>query len=76
MDFGIDSSVKQEMLSALEKSLSVEIYSLLIRLGVDPDTFSGEDDLPSPEEARAMIPEIDRLRTQLASLALVRAKLA
>jgi len=64
------------MLAQLEKSLSAEIYALLVRLGVDPDTFTGEADLPDPNDVRAMIPELDRVKVQLSSLALVRAKLA
>lgn len=74
MELNLSPVQKQQALEASESSMTYEIFTLLIRLGVDPDEFT-EADIPSLETT-AMAGEVNRLKSLVASLSIVKAKLA
>lgn len=73
MEFILSDTQKRQALEGANITLNHEIYSLLLRLGTDPDTFveSDIDAIDGPGAAG----EVLRLRQLLASLATVKAKL-
>lgn len=72
MDFNMTDSQKQAMLAGIQVSLESEIYTLLVRLGVDPDSFDENGEIPEVEGA--LFGEKNRLEQLIASLKRVREK--
>ena len=74
MEFTLSATQKRQALEGADITLNTEIYSMLLRLGVDPETFveADLDSLDGPGAAG----EVLRLRQLLTSLSIVRAKLA
>lgn len=72
MDFGLTNSQKKAALTSVKSSLSLEIYNLFIRLGLDPDAYQSGDVL---EVAPAMAGDRDRLEKLIESFEAVTQKL-
>lgn len=74
MDLNLSPTQKRQALESAQSTMTYEAFSLMIRLGVDPDDFQ-ESDFEALE-ATAMAGELTRLRSLLASLEIVKSKLA
>jgi hypothetical protein len=73
MDFGLTNQQKLATLTDIKNNLQVELYTLLIRLGIDPEGFTEEDSLPTED---SFIGEKTRIRTILAAVSMIDGKLA
>ena len=73
MDFGISSAEKLAMLTNLKTNTNVEIYQLLLRCGIDPDTFESVDQI---DDALGMTGEKVRIKTLLDARAVIESKIA
>jgi hypothetical protein len=72
MDFGLTDAQKRAALVGAKASLSIEIYNLFIRLGLDPDAYQSGDTLEVPP---SMAGERDRLEKLIESFDAVSTKL-
>ena len=72
MDFGLTNSQKRAALTSVKSSLSLEIYNLFIRLGLDPDAHQPGDAI---EVAPAMAGDRDRLEKLIEAFQSVTQKL-
>ena len=72
MDFGLTLEQKLATLNSAKTGIQGELYSNLLRMGLDPDTFNPEDALPTED---SFIGEKARVRTLLDSLALIESKI-
>lgn len=73
MDFGLTTEQKRTILLSSKTNILNDMYVLLIRIGVDPDTFDGSLDLP--EDDSSIRGERMRIEKLVQSLALINAKL-
>jgi hypothetical protein len=73
MDLGLTAEQKRVALNAAKSTARSEIYNILIRMGVDPDTF---DPTAERETDMILVGEYQRLDALLASLELIEEKLA
>jgi hypothetical protein len=73
MDLGLTNQQKIQSLNSSKSGIQGEIYSILIRMGIDPDSFEPEDALPSEE---SFIGEKARVRSLVDALVLIESKLA
>lgn len=73
MDFELTAQQKIDTLTATKKNIKTEIYNILIRVGIDPDTFD-ENDLSDFDPV--MIGEKERVQSLLSGLSMIEAKLA
>lgn len=73
MDLGLTAEQKRSALTAAQSTARAEVYNILIRMGIDPDTFD-----PTAERSTDMIliGEYQRLDVLLASLDFIEEKLA
>lgn len=72
MDLGLTNEQKLAALTNVKSGIQSEIYSLLIRIGVDPDSYD-----PAAETGGDMvIGERARVATLTSSLELIESKLA
>ena len=73
MELNLTSAQKLQALESSRTALSHELYNLLLRMNLDPDTFEEEDldDIVDP----AIDGELLRLRKLLASFETVKAKI-
>ena len=74
MEFNIPDSHKKAMLVTLRDGLEAEIYSMLIKMGIDPDTFDGSTGLDSVDGS--FTGEKQRTKELFSSLSRVKEKLA
>lgn len=74
MDFNMSDAQKRSLLISLRDSLESEIYSMLVKMGIDPDAFDGSTGLESVDGSFTG----ERLRTRelLSALTKVKEKLA
>jgi hypothetical protein len=73
VDFGLNQQEKIAALTGLRTSMKREIYSILLRVGIDPDTFDSSDLSGFPE---LMTGEKERVTTLIGGLALIESKLS
>lgn len=73
MDFGLTTEQKRTILLSSKTNILNDMYVLLIRIGVDPDTFDGSLDLP--EDDSSIRGERMRIEKLVQSLELINAKL-
>lgn len=73
MELNLTSAQKLQALESSDTGLSLEIYNMLLRMNIDPDTFE-ESDLDEMSGV-AMDGEVIRLRKLIASLSTVKAKI-
>lgn len=72
MELNLTSEQKIASLTIIKNNLGMEIFNGLVRLGIDPDTFTSFDDVEVP---MYLTPEKDRVAAAVASLELVTRKL-
>jgi hypothetical protein len=72
MDFGLTTEQKIGLLNASKSTIQAEAYNILVRLGVDPDTYSAGTEITVSD---SFIGEKVRLEGLLDSLAFVESKL-
>ena len=73
MDFGLTQTQKAIALTGAKSGLALEMYNMLIRLGVDPDTYVDGDEIATVPQ---LIGEKERFEILLNSYKTVIAKLA
>jgi hypothetical protein len=73
MDFGLTSEQKKTILLSNKETHMTELYSLLVRSGIDPDTFVFNQELP--EEDMSMYGERMRIQKIIESISLIESKL-
>jgi hypothetical protein len=73
MDFGLTQTQKAAALSGAKSGLALEMYNMLIRLGVDPDTYVDGDEI---EVSPQLIGEKERFQILLDSYKAVVLKLS
>ena len=71
MDYGLNSPQKRAILESSLANVKSEIYHLLLRSNIDPDTFDSENYTISD----VLIGEQQRLETLLESVKLIERKL-
>lgn len=74
MDFNMTNSQKLATLAGIQSGLESEIYTLLVRMGIDPDSF--DEDAALPEADGALIGERTRLEQLIASMQRVKVKIS
>jgi len=73
MDFELTPQQKIDTLTATRKNIKSEIFNILIRVGIDPDTFD-ENDLSGFDPV--MVGEKERIQSLLNGLSMIETKLA
>lgn len=73
MDLGLTNEQKVVALNSVKNSIQTDIYTQLIRMGFDPDTY---DALVENEVVDSFVGERNRVNTLIASLTLIESKLA
>jgi len=73
MDFELTTQQKTDILTVTKKNIKSEIFNILIRVGIDPDTFD-ENDLSGFDPV--MVGEKERVQALISGLILIEAKLA
>jgi hypothetical protein len=73
VDFELTAQQKIDTLTATKKNIKTEIYNILIRVGIDPDTFD-ETDLSGFDPV--MVGEKERVQSLINGLTMIEAKLA
>jgi hypothetical protein len=73
MDFELTPQQKIDTLTATRKNIKSEIFNILIRVGVDPDTFD-ETDLSGFNPV--MVGERERIESLISGLAMIESKIA
>jgi len=73
MDFELTDQQKIDVLASSKKNIKSEIFNILIRVGIDPDTFD-ENDLSGFQPV--MVGEKERMQALLNGLIMIEAKLA
>ena len=73
MDFELTAQQKIDTLQATKRSIKSEIFNILIRVGIDPDTFT-IDDLSVFDPV--MIGEKERVQSLIKGLDMIESKLA
>ena len=72
MDLGLTTEQKIGLLTASKSTMQAEVYNILVRLGVDPDTYSAGTEITVSD---SFIGEKVRLDGLLDSLEFVESKL-
>jgi hypothetical protein len=72
MDFGLTNQQKIATLTDIKNNLQIELYTLLVRLGIDPEEFTEEDAIATED---SFIGEKARIRTILAAVSMIDGKL-
>lgn len=73
MDLGLTNEQKVAALNSVKNSIQSDIYTQLIRMGFDPDTY---DASVENEVVDSFVGERNRVNTLIASLTLIESKLA
>jgi hypothetical protein len=73
MDFNLTSEQKERALNGSKETVLSEMYLTLIKMGIDPDTFSIDDVI---EENAKYAGEKYRLEGLIQSLKMIEAKIA
>ena len=73
MDLGLTNQQKTSSLQGQKAGIQGEVYTLLVRMNIDPDTFNPT--LPL-EPNDSFVGELSRLSNLLQSLTLIESKLA
>jgi hypothetical protein len=73
MDLGLTTQQKISALTGSKVGIQGEVYNLLVRMGVDPDTYTSGDDI-APNDS--FVGEKLRLENLIQSLTLIESKLA
>lgn len=73
MDFNLTTEQKIKALTASKETILSEMYLLLVRMGIDPDTFNVDDEV---EENVKYAGEKYRLEGLIQSFKMVEGKLA
>ena len=73
MDFGLTSEQKSMILLSTKETQMNELYALLVRAGIDPDSFDADTSIP--EEDMSMYGERIRIEKLIESIALIDRKL-
>lgn len=74
MDFNMPDARKLSSLITVRDQVETEVFSLLVKIGIDPDEFDGVT-FPSAGDGM-FVGEVIRLRELLASLTKIEAKIA
>jgi hypothetical protein len=74
MDLGLNNQQKEMALRNSKAGITNEIYNILIRLGIDPDTFQSVDELPTSTDG-SFAGEYSRVRGLISALELIESKL-
>jgi hypothetical protein len=74
MNFSLSNEQKRTILLGSKDTVMNELYSLLVRAGIDPDEFNPEDSLP--ENDIAIYGERIRIQKLIESISLIESKLA
>jgi hypothetical protein len=74
MDLGLTNQQKEMALRNSKSGITTEIYNILIRLGIDPDTFSSVDELPTQTDG-SFAGEYNRVKGLISALELIESKL-
>ncbi len=72
MDFGLSNQEKLATLVSLRSNTNAELYQLLARCGVDPDTFTSVEEIP---DALGMPGEKARIQALVNSLDVINGKI-
>jgi hypothetical protein len=72
MNLEITTEQKLDILNGSKAGIQGELYSLLVRMGIDPDAFEAEDALPTED---SFIGEKARVRNLLDALNLIERKI-
>lgn len=73
MDFSLNTEQKRTILVSTKEAALNELYSLLIRIGVDPDTFDASQGLS--EDDMSIYGERLRIQKLVESISLMESKL-
>lgn len=76
MEFNIPDAHKRTMLATVRDGLESEIYSMLVKMGIDPDTFDGSTGLESVDgsftgerlRTKELLNALDRVKEKLAEI--------
>lgn len=71
MDLGLTSEQKLASLTSIQVGMKGEIYSLLFRSGIDPDTYD-----PEADNGEMFNGELTRAKSMIESLKLIESKIA
>lgn len=74
MNFSLSTEQKRTILLSTKETAMNELYSLLVRAGIDPDEFDLESSLP--EDDMAIYGERIRIQKLVESISLAETKLA
>jgi hypothetical protein len=74
MNFSLSNEQKRTILLGSKDTVMNELYSLLVRAGIDPDEFNPEDSLP--ENDITIYGERIRIQKLIESISLIESKLA
>lgn len=73
MNLGLTGEQKLMALNSVKSGIQTDIYTQLIRMGLDPDTY---DPSSETEQIDAFVGERTRVNTLIASLDLIESKIA
>ena len=76
MDFNMSDGQKKAALVGVRDTLESEFYSVLIRLGIDPDAFMSKDEIDEAngtfvgerQRARDLFDALERVKEKIADL--------
>lgn len=71
MDLGLTSEQKIASLTSIRAGMKSEVYGLLLRCGIDPDTYD-----PETDDGAMFNAELTRARSMIESLELIESKIA
>jgi hypothetical protein len=74
MNFSLSTEQKRTILLSTKETAMNELYSLLVRAGIDPDEFDPETSIP--EDDMSIYGERIRIQKLVESIALAESKLA
>jgi hypothetical protein len=74
MDLGLNNQQKEMALRNSKAGITTEIYNILIRIGIDPDTFASVDELPVSHDG-VFAGEYGRVKGLVSALELIESKL-
>jgi hypothetical protein len=73
MEFALNNEQKRTILLGAKDSATNELYSLLVRIGVDPDLFESIDEIP--QDDISIYGERARAQKLIDSISLINSKL-
>lgn len=74
MDLGLTNQQKEMALRNSKDGITNEIYNILIRVGIDPDTFTSVEELPASYDG-SFAGEYNRVKGLITALELIESKL-